>query len=204
MDFGFVYLWENLINSKKYIGSHKGNLTDNYIGSGVHFKRAYQKNKENFIRHILYSGKYYREYEDKLLKKLKVSESKEYYNLKNDAIGGWEHTHNNDKIKNYRASKISEAKKGKKYSHLDYDKFGIKNPMYGKNHSEESKLKMKLKKEGISNYSKRILEKTSGLIFNSISDCADYYGLKQSTLSIIIKKGFSTRGKLKGKIFEYA
>ena len=40
-----------------YIGSHKGHRKD-YIGSGVYFKRAYDKNPSDFERKIIYTGDY--------------------------------------------------------------------------------------------------------------------------------------------------
>lgn len=85
---GFVYIWINKINGKKYIGFHKGLETDNYIGSGVVFKKAIKKyGIENFERKILY-----REYESLHNLYLKENEiinafnavfSSEYYNLSN-------------------------------------------------------------------------------------------------------------------------
>lgn len=205
MEIGFIYMWENTLNSKKYIGSHKGNILDNYIGSGVYFKKAYNKYKKYFNRHILYVGKYYREYEDKLLKKLNVANSQTYYNLKNDAIGGWEHTHNDSKIIDYRNKRISEGKKGKVYKHLEYNKSGINNPIYGKKHTEETKSKMAVARIGkSSNTARKVIEETSGLIFESITHCAKYFDTKQSTMSYLIKQDICIKGKCKGKIFNYA
>jgi len=37
---GFIYMWTNIENNRKYIGSHKGNIDDSYIGSGKRFKNA--------------------------------------------------------------------------------------------------------------------------------------------------------------------
>jgi len=52
---GFIYLWKNLINGKKYIGSHVGKVDDGYIGSGKYFKNAIKKyGLENFERQILW------------------------------------------------------------------------------------------------------------------------------------------------------
>jgi len=50
----YVYLTTNLINNKKYIGQHKGTLTDSYLGSGIVLTKAIQKyGKENFNKTIL-------------------------------------------------------------------------------------------------------------------------------------------------------
>ena len=205
MDLGFVYLWENTLDSKKYIGSHKGSINDKYIGSGIYFNRAYKGNEINFKRSILYFGKNYRLYEDKLLKKLNVANSDNYYNLKNDATGGWEHTHNNLECILKRNKKISESKKGKIFKHLEYDKSGKNNPMYGKKHTEETKNKMAKLRLGKESFAaKKIIEKTSGLIFNSVTECSEFYNIKQATMSFLIKKDIITKGKCKGKIFEYA
>ena len=52
-----VYQTTNLINGMTYIGSHQTeDLTDGYIGSGKHLKRAIKKyGNENFKSEILYS-----------------------------------------------------------------------------------------------------------------------------------------------------
>ena len=39
----YVYCVTNLINSRKYIGSHTGHTNDNYLGSGVIVKKAISK-----------------------------------------------------------------------------------------------------------------------------------------------------------------
>jgi group I intron endonuclease len=57
--FGFVYEWTNLINGKKYIGSHIGDIDDGYVGSGVVLLKAIEKyGIKNFSRVILTSGDY--------------------------------------------------------------------------------------------------------------------------------------------------
>lgn len=49
-----VYLTENLINGKKYIGSHSSKDLDKYLGSGIALKESIKKyGKENFKRIIL-------------------------------------------------------------------------------------------------------------------------------------------------------
>ena len=52
--YGFIYITTNLINGKKYIGQHKGDGTDNYLGSGDRLIIAIKKyGKCNFKREIL-------------------------------------------------------------------------------------------------------------------------------------------------------
>ena len=200
---GFVYLWKNLENNKMYLGSHKGKTTDNYIGSGVYFKRAYEKNPEKFKRKILYVGKDFIEVENQLLKVFDLANNKMFYNLKNDAVGGWEHTHIDKKIIDKRSKAISNAKKGKVYSHLDYDKSGQNNPMYGKRHSEETKEKIRLKRIGKRNFSKKVLDVKDGVVFNSVKECAEKYNITESTMSVLIRNKEIKMGKCKGKIFRY-
>lgn len=50
----YIYLTTNLINGKKYIGQHYGELTDNYLGSGIILTKAIKEyGKENFSKDIL-------------------------------------------------------------------------------------------------------------------------------------------------------
>ena len=199
---GFVYLWENTKNNMKYIGSHKGNVNDNYIGSGVYFKRAYKKNPKDFNRIILYFGEDFLEVEDKLLKIYDVDNDDNFYNLKNSAVGGWEHC-NTDEIKNKRGKSISNYRKGKRFHHLDYDKSGINNPMYGKTQSEETKEKISNKMKGRTNSKKSIIELTTKMHFEKVSEAAKYYGVSGSTMSVLVRNEAIKRGKCKNKIFKY-
>lgn len=50
----YIYLTTNLINGKKYIGQHTGQINDSYLGSGVVLVKAIEKyGKENFTKEIL-------------------------------------------------------------------------------------------------------------------------------------------------------
>ena len=201
---GFVYLWENKINGMMYIGSHKGNIDDGYVGSGIFFKRAYNKNPKNFQRTILYIGNDFIKVENDILKKYDLANNKNFYNLKNEAVGGWEHTHTNKETIKKRASAISKSKKGKRYYHLDYDKSGFNNPMYGKKHNEETRKKISYKLKGNNNKSKKVLEVCSNKIYNSVSDCAKDNNISISTMCVLIRNKEIKRGNCKGKIFRYA
>lgn len=199
MKYGFVYCWTNNINDKKYIGSHYGTITDSYIGSGVYFKRAYNKNPNNFKRHILYIGKNYKEVEEYNLILNDAQHNVKFYNLKNKSIGGWNHVD----IKK-RALAISKSKKGIYYEHLRYNKSGVNNPMYSKKHSIETKNKISKSRIGKSNANKKVIELNENKIFDSIKKCANYYGVTESTMSVLIRNKIINRGKCKNKIFNYA
>lgn len=84
---GFIYMWINKVNNKRYIGSHWGHEDDGYKGSGVLFKKAIKKyGILNFKRIIIEYRNYgdekeLREAENFYLKNLKVVEKSLYYNL---------------------------------------------------------------------------------------------------------------------------
>ena len=50
----YIYITTNLINNKKYIGQHKGQINDSYLGSGTNILKAIKKyGKNNFKKEIL-------------------------------------------------------------------------------------------------------------------------------------------------------
>tara|TARA_R100000541_G_scaffold43908_1_gene51068 strand:- start:80 stop:688 length:609 start_codon:yes stop_codon:yes gene_type:complete len=199
---GFTYLWENIENNMKYIGSHKGNIDDGYIGSGVYFRRAYDKNPNIFKRNILYIGVDFLEVEGYLLKNKNVVKDKSYYNLKDSAVGGWEHC-NTAEIIAKRASALSKSRKGKPSQCSYRNKEGARNPMYNKKHSVSTKLKMSEKRKGKVSIRKGVIELTEGMVFDKVIDAANYYGITQATMSTLIRGKEIKRGKCKHKIFNY-
>lgn len=85
---GFIYMWINKINGKKYICAHKGSYDDKYIGSGTYFKNAIKKyGIENFERIVLYEEKesveslFRKEFE--IINEMNAVFSSEYYNQTN-------------------------------------------------------------------------------------------------------------------------
>lgn len=94
MYYGFIYEWTNMLNGKKYIGSHAGTTDDGYIGSGKVFQRAIKKyGIENFTRTIVEfvekeDRQHLLEREKFHLDKVNAYYSKDYYNVAKDVIGG--------------------------------------------------------------------------------------------------------------------
>jgi hypothetical protein len=93
--YGYVYKWTNIKNGLKYIGSHYGSVEDCYTGSGKEFMVAYDNAPDDFVMEVL-------EYVTKNDKKLVLITEKKwldsipnikdhpgYYNLNNDAAGGF-------------------------------------------------------------------------------------------------------------------
>ncbi len=96
---GFVYIWTNKTNDMMYVGSHKGCVNDVYIGSGVYFKRAYNKNPNDFVRDIVYEGEDFLIFEEKYLIDNDCASKANYYNLKNSAVGGDTYTYASEDVK---------------------------------------------------------------------------------------------------------
>ncbi|QIW87886.1 homing endonuclease [Agrobacterium phage OLIVR5] len=89
----YVYMTENILNGKKYIGQHNVNpLKDNYRGSGKLISRAIKKyGIENFSCKIL--GEYESREECSVMEahfiiKYDAIESKDFYNLAPGGFGG--------------------------------------------------------------------------------------------------------------------
>lgn len=167
---GFVYKWTNATNGKWYYGSHKGSVSDGYIGSGKVFLRAYNKSKEHFSREIVYVGDDYREIEELILETFDAANDRNSYNLKNAAVGGDTSMHFSEEARR----KMSESSKKRDFSKpmpeetrekirqkllggklseetkmkLSESRKGAGNSFYGKSHSQESKMKISLANSG--------------------------------------------------------
>jgi uncharacterized protein YnzC (UPF0291/DUF896 family) len=93
--YGYVYKWTNTTNGMKYIGSHYGSVEDYYVGSGKEFTIAYKQNPEEFVMEVLEYVKFNNkklvlETEKKWLDSVyNIKDHPEYYNLNNNAAGGF-------------------------------------------------------------------------------------------------------------------
>lgn len=113
--YGFVYLTENLVNGKKYIGAHRSDKQDSYLGSGKFLIKAINKyGKDNFKQTILefaYCEETLFDLEKKYISEHDAVNDKNYYNISD----------------------------GGKTPVL----IGEKNGFFGKKHSSETREKMK-------------------------------------------------------------
>ena len=168
-----IYITFNLINGKKYIGSHiTEDKNDNYLGSGIYLKKAIKKyGIHNFKKEIIHEAS------DSIDMKLKEEYyinlydayySKDYYNATKYSKGI---THfPEDKIQNIvKANKNNKYNLGKKHSEKTKQKISennknkirsqkhkaaignsVKGTKYnlGKKMSDETKMKISQKKKG--------------------------------------------------------
>lgn len=157
---GFVYIWTNLQNGKKYIGAHVGEPTDGYLGSGVLFQKAIKKyGIDQFSREIVYvektdiNGLFIKEAQI-ILEHDAVADDL-YYNLssldpKRLALLltlGYEYKR---KFTNEHRQKISNSKRGKKMS--IEARANMSNSGKGKIFSEEHRKNLSLAQIGERNH----------------------------------------------------
>ena len=79
----FVYMWVDELTDRKYIGMHKGEPDDGYLGSGSLFLEVYNQRPEDFTRTILAYGTQEQmlHLETILILQLKARTSGMYYNV---------------------------------------------------------------------------------------------------------------------------
>ena len=87
-----IYITENLINGKKYIGQHKGTYEDNYLGSSKILQQSIAKyGRENFRRTILEETSTQCELDEKeiaWIEKFDAVNRNDFYNLTSGGTGG--------------------------------------------------------------------------------------------------------------------
>ena len=74
---------------------------------------------------------------------------------------------------------------------------------FGRVHSSETKRKISKANRGNVINTKKVIEETSGLIFNSVQECASHYGITQPTMTALTRGEVIKRGKCKNKMFNY-
>lgn len=157
--YGYVYITENLINHKRYIGQHKSeSLDESYKGSGTLIQRAFEKyGWDNFQTEILewcQSREELNAREKYWISYYNAVNSPDFYNI----LSGGEGVSSEDVMgeKNPRwgvslsdeiKAKISIANRGRKLSEdakkrISESHKGINSPNYGKHLSEDVRRKL--------------------------------------------------------------
>jgi len=142
-----VYITTNLINYKKYIGSHVcKDLNDRYLGSGTSLIQAFKKyGKENFKREILAivdCPKIMKELEEYYIDYYGAFTSKLFYNRNRKGVGyPYGRKKPKEHCENLRKQRLGKPNGLK----------GRVSPMKGKTHSTESKEKARLNNIGKNN-----------------------------------------------------
>lgn len=157
----FVYCWTDIKTNKLYVGWHKGFTDDGYICSSKIMLEEYNKRPNDFKRQIIATGspKDMVVFESAILKAENVSVNEDYYNMHN-GNGFYRLGKHTEETKR----KISKSKTGikrpdlseKNKTKLNPAKIGLcsrcmendLNPMFNKNHSEESKFKISQNRKG--------------------------------------------------------
>lgn len=138
---GFIYMWINTVNNKKYIGSHIGAPDDGYIGSGPIFLKAVEKygidKFERVILEMVNDKTIVREREEYYLQLFNVANDKQFYNVRDKVGGGFEHINNDPVLKQRCNAILSEKAKTRLATN------GHPRGMKGKKHTEETKRKQR-------------------------------------------------------------
>ena len=139
--FGFIYLTTNLINGKQYIGKKMYRIGwENYLGSGVHLTNAIKKyGRENFKREILEECKTEEDLQEAEIRWIMFYNAVEDDNFYNIAHGG-DGTLSGELHPLFGKNHSKETRK--KISEKAKLRTGEKNPFFGKTHSNEVKRKV--------------------------------------------------------------
>lgn len=173
LKYHYTYQTKNLINGKTYIGRHStNNLKDGYIGSGTMLKRAIKKyGKENFKTIPLCYFDTYKESveEEKFLVTREYCKDINNYNIVEGGSNPIMYGIDNPSWK----GGVKYIPKGRPIMS------GKDNPMYGRK-IPDSQIKQALNTK--KNKGLLISIITLDNTFDSISECASYYNISESTV----------------------
>lgn len=160
MKYYIIYKTTNLIDKKYYIGKHKTeNINDDYLGSGKILKEAIKKyGKHNFKKEILFifNDEISMNKKEKELVDDNFIKKEDNYNITVGGDGGFHHINNTNVNKQKYRKKALEtmqnfpddlkekinkkkANKGRNNGMYGSSRYKELNPMWGKNHTEDSK-----------------------------------------------------------------
>ena len=169
----YVYLHLNKINQKKYYGiTSEKNPEDRWkkgYSHNPHFSAAIKKYGWDNFEHIIIASNLLKQEAEKLehelITKEQTNQARYGYNLTSGGgVGVFRHSEESKKI-------MSEHKKGEL------------NPMYGKQHSEETKLKISKSLQSHPKTSKKILCIETQIIYKSLREAERLTGINHSGIS---------------------
>jgi group I intron endonuclease len=199
-----VYLLENKINKKCYIGKHKGKLDDNYYGSGTLIRKAIKKYGKFAFEKILL-GQCNTEEEADLIEKefiklYDAAKDKNFYNITEGGTGGNTlknlskedlekrkvkirkslktlYFENKQHFKKIKSDRMKQVRKNKNIEEQRIKK--LKKTISG--YSIETKNKIYESRTGKNNYQAKTI-KTPDRIFYTAKDAAKYYNVSSQTI----------------------
>lgn len=185
--YGIIYKIENLVNGKVYIGQtiQDGGFDARYSARGEGIERVYKSNlqhrnnKKNYNTYLVRSIEKYGFNNFKVNKIFDVAFSKEELDIKEDIwINYFDCIKNgynnqgggsNGKLSEESRIKMSNSAK-KRFENKE------NSPLYGKNHSIKSRIKISLSQRGKLNHkSKQIVCINDFKVFESLRICSKYY-----------------------------
>lgn len=222
--YGFIYITTNMINGKRYIGQKKFKKDWKiYLGSGKLLKRAIKKyEKENFIRDIVaiaYSEDELNKLESEWIKNYNASQNDNYYNIAEGSVGGNTHLgKTQEEIKEMYEKIINN----RSYKHTKESKMKISISHKGVKLSEEHKKSLSeahkgintwnllsdINKSKLSNFRSQRMKNNNPMarkvicleditkVFNTMSECANYYRIKVNGICKACKSKEHTYKKL--------
>jgi tRNA nucleotidyltransferase/poly(A) polymerase len=198
----FIYIWYDLKENKKYIGSHIGNTNDGYKFSGILIKKEFISRPDDFVReilsyHLIKSQKEIRKIEEYYLKLNDVENNDNYYNQTNKAYGGYHKKSVEKRLNDIDENGLNAFKRAS---------IKMVETRKTNNSYETSKIKeMKTKKENL-NHFKEINKKISKTLTNSIwinNDNERKY-IKETELNNYINNGWKIGIKHNLTLIEYS
>lgn len=209
--FGYIYITENLINGKKYIGKRSKPERDiNYLGSGKYLKRAINKyGKENFKSTVLEWCNTQEELNEKeryYIKLYNAQKSSDYYNISEG--GDWgdvskgmtqeQYKSWGEKIRQHHLGtkhseetkkRQSQARLGITYSEETIEKMRIANS--GSNNPNYGKKQTKTHYDAMQKFNKKVVVKFPNediKHFNSVKECREYMKSNYNISDFLVKK----------------
>lgn len=194
-NYGYIYLTENKIDGKKYIGMHKSSTFDHtYYGTGKIIKQALKKyGKENFICTVLEWGKNkedLQEKEKKWIEKYSAYNNPNFYNISIGGTGDFERSQETkNKLRSAFTGENNPAKRPEVREKIRQSKLGDKNSAK----REDVKLKIsKGRKKWIEEHEEDIGQKvinlTTGETFNTVRIAAKALGVSVSAIQKCCKE----------------